>query len=54
VALALAAQRSCGCPIPGSVQGQVGWDFEQPDLVGGGPTHSRGVETIQSLRSIIF
>jgi len=20
-----AAQRSCGCPIPGGVQGQVGW-----------------------------
>ncbi|KAK4832366.1 hypothetical protein QYF61_021965 [Mycteria americana] len=36
---ALAAQRanhilrSCVCPIPGSVQGQVGWGFEQPDLV---------------------
>ncbi|KAK4826704.1 hypothetical protein QYF61_010919, partial [Mycteria americana] len=27
------AQRSCGCPLPGSVQGQVGWGFEQPDLV---------------------
>ncbi|KAK4810947.1 hypothetical protein QYF61_013356 [Mycteria americana] len=27
------AQRSCGCSIPGSVQGQVGWGFEQPDLV---------------------
>lgn len=21
------AQRSCGCPIPGSVHGQVGWGF---------------------------
>jgi len=28
-------QRSCGCPIPGSGQGQVGWGHEQPDLVGG-------------------
>ncbi|KAK4811000.1 hypothetical protein QYF61_014472, partial [Mycteria americana] len=26
------AQRSCECPIIGSVQGQVGWGFEQPDL----------------------
>ncbi|KAF4790620.1 hypothetical protein TURU_138782 [Turdus rufiventris] len=26
-------QRSCGFPIPGSVQGQVEWGFEQPDLV---------------------
>jgi len=25
-ALAKAAQRSCGCPIPGGVQGQIGWD----------------------------
>jgi len=24
-ALAQTAQRSCGCPIPGGVQGQVGW-----------------------------
>ncbi|NXH63816.1 UBP25 hydrolase, partial [Rhabdornis inornatus] len=29
-ALAQVAQRSCGCPIPGSVQGQVGWGFVQP------------------------
>uniref|UniRef100_A0A8C0TXL0 Ubiquitin carboxyl-terminal hydrolase n=1 Tax=Cyanistes caeruleus TaxID=156563 RepID=A0A8C0TXL0_CYACU len=25
-----AAQRSCGCPIPGRVQGQVGWGLEDP------------------------
>jgi len=25
-------QESCGCPLPGSVQGQVGWGFEQPGL----------------------
>ena len=24
--LAQVAQRSCGCPIPGGVQGQAGWD----------------------------
>ena len=28
-----AAQRGCGCPIPGGVQGQVGWDPGQPGLV---------------------
>jgi len=28
-ALAQVAQRSRGCPLPGSVQGQVVWDFEQ-------------------------
>ena len=27
------AQRSCGCPLPGSVQSQAGWGFEQPGLV---------------------
>jgi len=25
------AQRSCGCPIIESVQGQIGWGFEQPE-----------------------
>ena len=28
-----AAQRGCGCPIPGGVQGQVGWCSGQPGLV---------------------
>ena len=36
------AQRICGCPIPESVQGQVGWDPEQYDLVGGHPAHNKG------------
>jgi len=27
-ALAQVAQRSCGCLLPGSVQGQAGWGFE--------------------------
>ena len=31
--LAQAAQRGCGCPIPGDVQGQVGWGPGQPGLV---------------------
>ena len=33
----------CGCPIIGSVQGQVGWGSEQPDQVRGVPVHGRGV-----------
>ena len=43
-ALAQGAQRSCGCPIPGSVQGHVGWGLEQPALVEDVPAHGRGVE----------
>jgi len=41
-ALEQVAQRSCGCLLPGSVQGQVGWGFEQPALVEGVPAHGRG------------
>ena len=29
--LAQVAQRSCRCPIPGNIQGQVGRGSEQPD-----------------------
>lgn len=29
--------RCCGCPIPGSVKGQVGQGFGQPGLAGGVP-----------------
>ena len=39
------AQRSCGCPLPVSVQGQVGWGFEQPGVVEGVPASSRVVGT---------
>ena len=28
-----ATQSSCGCPVPGGVQGQVGWITGQPGLV---------------------
>ena len=42
-ALAQVAQRSCRCPIIGNVQGQVGWGFEQPDLVKNVPVHGREV-----------
>jgi len=31
--LAQAAQRGCGCPVPGGVQSQVGWVPGQPGLV---------------------
>jgi len=41
-ALAQVAQRSCGCPLPGSVQGQVGWGFRHPGLVEGVPAHGSG------------
>ena len=43
--LAQVAQRSCGCPLPGSVQGQVGWSSEQRGLVEDVPAHGRGVGT---------
>ena len=44
-ALAQVAQRSCGCPLPGSVHDQAGWGFEQPGLVEGVPAHGRGLGT---------
>ncbi len=31
--LAQAAQRRCECPIPGGVQGHIGWGPGQPELV---------------------
>lgn len=44
-----AAQRGCGCLIPGGIQGQVGWGSGQSDpvldLVVGSPACSRGVGT---------
>jgi len=44
-ALEQVAQRSWGCPLLGSVQGQVGQDFELPGLVEGAPAHGREVGT---------
>ena len=39
---------ACGCPIPGGVQGQVGWGPRQPGLVlngeDGGPACGGGLE----------
>ena len=46
--LAQAAQRGCGCSIPGGVQGQGGWGPGQPgvgpDQEVGGPVCDRGLE----------
>ena len=50
--LAQVAQRGCGCPVPGGVQGQVGWGPGQPDLVGGSPACGGGVGTRWPLRSL--
>jgi len=35
--------RSCGCPLPRSVQGQLGRGFDQAGLVEGVPAHGRGI-----------
>jgi len=51
-ALAQAAQRSCGCPLPGRIQGQVGWGSEHPGLVEGVPAHGRGAGMRWSIRSL--
>ena len=44
-ALAQAVQRSCGCPMPGGVQRQIGGSPGQPELVRGNPAHGRGIGT---------
>jgi len=49
-ALEQVAQRGCGCPVTGDVQGQAGCGSGQPGLVSGDLAHSRGVETRLSLR----
>jgi len=38
------AQKSSGCLLPGSAQGQVGWDFDQDGPVEGVPAHGRVLE----------
>lgn len=43
-ALDQAAQRGYGCSTSGSLQGQVGQSFEQPDLVEGAPGQGRELE----------
>jgi len=42
-ALAQAAQRSCGCPFPGSDQSQAERGFEQPGLLESVPAPGLGV-----------
>ena len=37
------AQRGSRCPIPGNIQGQVGWGSEKPDLVEDVPAYCRGI-----------
>ena len=53
-----AAQRGCGRPILGDVEGQAGWGLGQPDLVLdvaiGNPAWGRGVGTWWSLRILWF
>ena len=44
-ALEQVALRNCGCPISGSVQGQVGWGPGQSDLVGGSSDYNKDVGT---------
>jgi len=43
-ALAKAAQRGCGCPISGDIQGQVGWSPQQPELVVSNQPMAGGLE----------
>jgi len=43
------AQRSCGCPIPGGVQGHTGWG-PILTLYSGNPAHSKWLELVQLLR----
>jgi len=38
-------REAVAAPLPGSVQGQVGWGFEQLGVVEGVPAHGTGVGT---------
>ena len=38
------AQRTCCCPIPRGIHGQVGWSPGQPDLVGAVRARKGGLE----------
>lgn len=49
-ALEQAVYRSNGCPISWGVRDQVGWDPEQPDLVGGNSVHG----SLRSLPTKLF
>ena len=43
-ALEQIAQGGCGYPIPGGIQGQVGWGPGQPNLGEGDPAHCKWLE----------
>lgn len=43
-ALAQVTQGHCGCSIPGSAQGQVGWSLGQSDLVWGNQPTVEGLK----------
>ena len=47
--LAQVAQRGSGCPIPGKIQGQVGWGSEQPDPVEDVSAHCRELDSVGSM-----
>jgi len=53
-ALEQVAQRGCGCPLPGSIQGQAGWGFVQPGLERGVPLFSRGLEPSSNLNHSVI
>jgi len=40
-ALEQVARGGCGCPIPGGIQGQTGWDPGQSDLLVGSQPMAR-------------
>jgi len=44
--------RGGGCPIPGNIQGQVGWGSDRPDLVEDVPVLCRGVGLDNFSRSL--
>ena len=43
-ALAQVSQRSCGCSIPGGIEGQAWWVPGQSDQVVGNPAHGKGLK----------
>lgn len=45
-ALGQVVQKSCECPIPGNVQGQIQWRSEQFGLVKNVPAHGSMVENM--------
>ena len=51
-ALAQVAQRGGRYPIAGDIEGQVGWDSQQPRRAVGVPVHCRGVEPDDFQRSL--